>query len=65
MKKKIHSKKIEKTQINFQLLKKMATNKRLKEILNNYIEHETIPSVKTAWIEYFLELKKHKSTKFQ
>ena len=36
--------------------------KRLKEILNNYIEHETIPSVKTAWIEYFLELKKHKKT---
>jgi hypothetical protein len=60
MKKKI---KHEKIQINFQLLKKMATTKRLKEILKNNIESETIPSVRNAWVEYFLEIKKRKRLK--
>ncbi len=46
--------------ISFPLLKKMANTKRLKEILHKHIEAETIPSVRTAWIEYFLELKNRK-----
>jgi hypothetical protein len=41
-------------------LRKIATTKRLKDILNNHIENETIPSVRTAWIEYFLEIKHKK-----
>lgn len=41
-------------------LKEMATTKKLKDILKNYIEHEKIPSVRTAWIEYFLDVKKHR-----
>jgi hypothetical protein len=44
----------------FSSLRKMATTKRLKHILNNHIENETIPSVRTAWIEYFLEIKHKK-----
>jgi hypothetical protein len=38
----------------------MATTKRLKEFLKNNIESETIPSVRNAWIEYFLEIKNRK-----
>jgi hypothetical protein len=44
--------------INISQLKEMATSNKLRDILKNYIEHEKIPSVKTAWIEYFLEIKK-------
>jgi hypothetical protein len=40
----------------------MATTKKLSEIFHNYIEHETIPSVRTAWVEYFLEKKKQKNS---
>ena len=43
--------------INISQLKEMATSNKLRDILNNYIENEKIPSVKTAWIEYFLEIK--------
>jgi hypothetical protein len=39
-------------------LKEMATTKKLNDILKTYIEHEKITSVRTAWIEYFLDLKK-------
>ena len=46
--------------INFPLLKQMATTNRLRDILQNHIEHETIPSVRTAWIEYFLDIKNRK-----
>jgi hypothetical protein len=60
MKKKINKEINKDTTINYNLLKKMATTKRLKEIFQKYIENETIPSVRTAWIEYFLELKKKK-----
>ena len=45
--------------ISITLLKKMATTKKLKNILYNYIENETIPSVRNAWVEYFLEIKKN------
>jgi len=34
--------------------------KKLRDILQNYIEHETIQSVRTAWIEYFLDIKNKK-----
>jgi len=47
--------------INNSSLRKYATTKRLKFILKNHIESETIPSVKAAWIEYFFELKKLKN----
>jgi len=43
--------------ISFSTLRKLATTRRLKEIFENHIESETIPSVRTAWIEYFLEIK--------
>jgi NADH:ubiquinone oxidoreductase subunit len=43
--------------INISRLTEMATSNKLRDILNNYIENEKIPSVKTAWIEYFLEIK--------
>lgn len=39
-------------------LKEMANTKKLRDILKTYIEHEKITSVRTAWIEYFLEFKK-------
>jgi hypothetical protein len=44
--------------MNISQLRKMATTKKLKDILQNHIEHEKIPSVKAAWIEYFLDIKK-------
>lgn len=60
MKKKINQEENNKISINFPMLRKMATTKRLKEILKNYIEPETIPSVRAAWIEYFLDIKNRK-----
>ena len=60
MKKKIKQEKEGLSQISFPLLKQMATTNRLREILQNHIEHETISSVRTAWIEYFLEIKNRK-----
>ena len=36
------------------ILKKMATTKELKKVLKK-IEHEKIPTVRNAWIDYFLE----------
>jgi len=36
-------------------LRKMATTKELKDVLKK-IEDETIPTVRKAWIEYFIEL---------
>jgi len=50
----------EDTKVNLSLLKKLATTKEQKNILK-MIEHETIPSVRDAWIDYFLE--KTKSSK--
>jgi len=38
-------------------LKKMATTRELREVLKK-IEYETIPTVRNAWIDYFLEVTK-------
>ena len=42
------------TRISFLVLRKLAKTKEHEEILK-LIEHETIPSVREAWIDYFLE----------
>jgi hypothetical protein len=42
-------------------LRKLATTKRLKFIFENHIESESIPSVRKAWIEYFIEIKNKKN----
>jgi hypothetical protein len=60
MKKKIIKEKNNKNTINLSMLRKLATTKRLKDILKNHIESENIPSVRTAWIEYFFEIKHRK-----
>ena len=60
VKKKIKQEKERSSQISFPLLKQMANTNRLREILQNHIEHETISSVRTAWIEYFLDIKNRK-----
>ena len=39
------------------LLKKMATTRELRDVLKK-IEYETIPTVRNAWIDYFLEVTK-------
>ena len=44
----------EDTRISISSLKKLATTKEQKDILK-LIERETIPSVRVAWIDYFLE----------
>ncbi|MBS3748710.1 MAG: hypothetical protein KGY65_06630 [Candidatus Thermoplasmatota archaeon] len=58
MKNTIKKEKQRTTAITITQLKEMATTKKLKDILKTYIEHEKITSVRTAWIEYFLDLKK-------
>ena len=40
---------------SFLTLKKMAKTKEQEDVLKR-IEHETIPMVRDAWIEYFFEL---------
>ena len=60
MKQKIKRDKNGITAISIPILKQMATTKKLKDILKNHIDQETIPTVRTAWIEYFLELKNKK-----
>jgi len=50
------------TKINISSLKKLATTKEQKDILK-LIEHETIPSVRDAWIDYFLQHTKHSKYK--
>ena len=52
----------EDTWISFSALKKLATTKEQKDILK-LIEQETIPSVRAAWIDYFLE--KTKPSKYK
>jgi hypothetical protein len=42
------------TRISFLVLRKLARTKEHEEILK-LIENETIPSVRAAWIDYFLE----------
>ena len=46
--------------MNMAELRKMADTKKLRDIFQDYIEHEKIPSVRIAWIEYFLEIKNKK-----
>ena len=60
MKHKIKQEKAGITTINLTQLKQMATTKKLRDILKDYIEHEKIPSVRTAWVEYFLDIKNKK-----
>ena len=60
MKKKINQEKKPIKSISFSTLKNMANTKRLREIFHNHIEKETIPSVRSAWIEYFFEIKDKK-----
>jgi len=50
------------TRISFSVLKKLARTKEHKDILK-LIERETIPSVRDAWIDYFLE--KTKPSKYK
>ena len=50
------------TRISLSVLKKLATTKEQKDILK-MIERETIPSVRAAWIDYFLEKTKHSKCK--
>jgi len=42
------------TRTSFSVLRKLAKTKEHEEILK-LIENETIPSVREAWIDYFLE----------
>ena len=60
MKNKTNQEKENKNIISFSMLRKLATTNRLKEIFEKHIESETIPSVRAAWIEYFLEIKNKK-----
>jgi len=50
------------SRISFSALKKLATTKEQKDILK-LIELETIPSVRAAWLDYFLEKTKHSKCK--
>jgi len=50
------------TKISISSLKKLAITKEQKDILK-LIEHETIPSVRAAWIDYFLRHTKHSKCK--
>ncbi len=62
MKQKVKQEKDHVAMITITQLKQMATTNRLRDILKNYIEHEKIPSVRTAWIEYFLDIKNKKDS---
>lgn len=48
------------TVISIAELKKMADTKKLKYVFKNFIENEKIPSVRKAWVEYFLDIKNKK-----
>ena len=50
------------TKVSLSLLKKLATTKEQEDVLKR-IEHETIPSVRDAWIEYFLKITKRSQCK--
>ncbi len=50
------------TKISFSALKKLASTNEQKDILKR-IEQETIPTVRNAWIDYFLE--KTKQSKYK
>ena len=50
--------------ISISSLKKLVTTKEHEDILK-LIENETIPSVKAAWIDYFLEKTKYPKRKIE
>lgn len=50
------------TQINLSSLRNMAKTKEQEDVLR-LIEDETIPSVRDAWIDYFLEITKRSKLK--
>ena len=45
------------SEVNLSLMKKLATTKEQEDVLER-IEHETIASVRDAWIEYFFKITK-------
>ena len=47
---------------NLSVLKKLATTKEQRDILK-LIEHETIPSVRNVWVDYFLKITKQSQDK--
>lgn len=49
----------DKPKISLSSLKNMVKTKEQEDVLK-LIEFETIPSVRDAWIDYFLEISKHK-----
>ena len=50
------------TKVSLSMLKKMATTKEQEDILKR-IEDETIPSIRDAWIDYFLKITKRSQCK--
>ena len=42
------------TKVSLSALRKMSTTKEQEDVLKR-IEHETIPSVRDAWVDFFLE----------
>ncbi len=50
------------SEVNLSLMKKLAITKEQENVLEK-IEHETIPSVKAAWIEYFFKITKRPQCK--
>ena len=45
------------SEVNLSLMKKLATTKEQEDVIER-IKHETIPSVRDAWIEYFYKITK-------
>ncbi len=50
------------SEVNLSLMKKLATTKEQEDVLE-MIEHETISSVRDAWIEYFFKITKQPQRK--
>jgi len=50
------------SEVNLSLMKKLATTKEQEDVLER-IEHETIPSVRDAWVEYFFKITKQPQCK--
>ena len=50
------------SEVNLSLMKKLATTKEQENVLEK-IKHETIPSVRDAWIEYFFKITKQPQCK--
>ena len=52
----------EDTKVSLSALRKMVRTKEQEDVLK-LIEHETIPSVRDAWIEYFFKITKRSQCK--